>query len=80
MELVFATNHDDWEAIYIDGVKQDCGHSLRFRELATYFTKPITRVVQLYISTEYSYEYGDFPNKLEDLPKNAILETTVLVE
>ena len=77
-QIVIATNHDDWEALYVDGVQVASGHTVSREELLPHIVKEPCEVFLWYVEPEYSYDMGGFDDKLEDIPKDKILEVTKL--
>lgn len=65
MKITYATNYDDWEGIYVDGVLKLEDHRIRINDLFELFSDFIT--VEEIDAGEYLSEMGRFPSTVEEL-------------
>lgn len=62
-KVTLATNYDDWEGLYIDGVLFTQGHQIRLQDLARALGINIEEVA----CSDYLGKYGNLPNSIDDL-------------
>lgn len=65
MKITYATNYDDWEGIYVDGVLKVEGHKIQIHDLFELFSDFST--VENINATDYLDQYGSLPYKLAEL-------------
>lgn len=72
--IVFVTNYDDWEALYIHGRLVLEGHRLQRRDFVRLIQGCPGDIANYTLSTDYTNTCGDLPKLFRDIPAEAILE------
>lgn len=65
MKITYATNYDDWEGIYVDGVLKLQDHKIRIQDLFELFSDFIT--VEEIDAYDYLAEMGSLPTTVKEL-------------
>lgn len=63
MKLTVVSNHDDWEALYVEGKLWTEGHHLTWKHLAQALGIEVDEIY----AGKHLEQYGSCPSNLEDL-------------
>lgn len=76
--IVLTTNHDDWEAIFLDGKQQTAGHKIELNELIPYLRDGDFTIERWSVNSEYTYDLGCYPDLLSDIPEKEVYQKVIL--
>jgi hypothetical protein len=70
VDVIIATNFDDWEALYIDGVVVYQHHHVTNRDLGEALVGKAVKSFEVVEIVPYDlWETGEYPEKFEDIPE-----------
>lgn len=67
--VVLVTNHDDWEALYVNGVSIYQAHDIDARDLAKHSLEQGKLYNVIESSYDELYDIGNYPDKIDDIPE-----------
>lgn len=70
--IIFVSNHDDWEALYINGIRVAQGHHVTREETVRHIRGCSGQAVQYSVSPEYTADLGELPERFSDIPESEL--------
>ncbi len=75
--IVIATNHDDWEGVFVDGEQKTSGHKIEISDLIPYLRDGDFTIARWSIDSDYTADLGCYPDELTEIPEDKIYEKVV---
>lgn len=76
--IVFVTNQDDWEGLYVDGLLVAEDHKIPRQQLVKHLHGKEGPVAEYFINPEFMDGLGRLPENLSDIPGDEILDKSVM--